>query len=90
MTLQQLTDLRRWHVAHRRSRPVEFHMLDSVFTIWLAGWLGVPAGLLLGQTAGWALGLALLLTPDAYVRLRRLLHRRGQLRCDWLVALPAR
>jgi hypothetical protein len=86
MTLQQLTVVKRWHVLHRRDRPVEFHAWDAVLTLWLLGWLGIPAELILWQLYGLVASAALLFAPGAYVSLRRHLHRRGRLRCDWLEA----
>ena len=88
MTLDQLAAMKAWHVAHRRQSPVEFHVCDAVLTLWLLGWTGVPAALLLDQP--WALLGCLLgfLTPGRYLRLRRRLHLRQRLRCDWLDALP--
>jgi hypothetical protein len=86
MTLQQLAVVKRWHVLHRRDRPVEFHTWDTVLTLWLLGWLGIPAELILWQLYGLAACAGLLFAPGAYVALRRRLHRSGRLRCDWLEA----
>jgi hypothetical protein len=86
MTLKQLTFVKRWHVLHGRTRPVEFHTWDAVLTLWLMGWLGVPAELILWQVYGLLVCGALLFVPSAYVGLRRRLHRSGRLRCDWLEA----
>jgi len=86
MTLQQMTVLKRWHVLHRRHRPVEFHTWDTVLTLWMIGWLGIPAELILWQLYGLFACAALLFAPGAYVTLRRRLHRSGRLRCDWLEA----
>jgi hypothetical protein len=49
--------------------------------------MGLPPALLLHWA--WAVGacVPLFFAPPLYVRLRRHLHRRGRLRCDWLVAL---
>ncbi|MEW6706676.1 MAG: hypothetical protein AB1430_17645 [Pseudomonadota bacterium] len=84
MTLQQLTVLKRWHVVHRREAPVEYHTWDAVLTLWLMGWMGIPAALILGQVYGLMLFTGLLAAPAAYVALRRRLHASGRLRCDWL------
>jgi hypothetical protein len=84
MTLQQLSVLKQWHVLHKRERPIEFHTWDAVLTLWLMGWLGVPAELILSQLYGLITCAALLLAPRAYVQLRRRLHHSGRLRCDWL------
>jgi hypothetical protein len=75
-------------VTHRRERPIEFHTWDAVLTLWLMGWLGVPAELLLWQVYGLAACAGLMLVPTGYVKLRRRLHASGRLRCDWLDALP--
>jgi len=58
-----------------------------VLTFWLAGWVGAPAAFLIH--AGWALAVcgALVFLPSGYVAVRRLLHRTGVLRCDWLRTL---
>jgi hypothetical protein len=86
MTVQQLSYVKRWHVLHRRQRPVEFHAWDSVLVLWLLGWIGLPAGLILWQPDGVLACAMLLAVPNAYIALRRRLHRSGRLRCDWLEA----
>ncbi|MEO8525572.1 MAG: hypothetical protein ABI460_12685 [Caldimonas sp.] len=87
MNLDQFSELRQWHLGHLREQPFEKHAWDMVLTLWLAGWVGAPAAFLIH--AGWALVLcgALLFLPSAYVALRRALHSRGVLRCDWIRAL---
>jgi hypothetical protein len=86
MTLQQMSTLRRWHVDHRHQHPVEFQLWDAVVMLCVLGCVGLPVSLLLGQTSA-ALGFAAAAAaPSAYVALRRSLHRRGRLRCDWLCA----
>jgi hypothetical protein len=87
MTLNQLVVLKQWHLAHRQERPVEFHAWEAVLTLWLFGWLAAPAALLLWRLPGLVLCIALMLAPRAYVELRRDLHRRRRLRCDWLYAV---
>ncbi|HET9644553.1 MAG TPA: hypothetical protein VFP68_14645 [Burkholderiaceae bacterium] len=87
MTLQQLSVVKQWHVAHRRERPVELHMWDAMLTLWLLGWFGIPAAVLLDQLYTVVLCGVLLYAPTLYVQLRRRLHAGGRLRCDWLVAL---
>lgn len=84
MTLAQLTMMKAWMVDHRWEAPLEYHTFDAVLTLWLMGWAGVPAGVLLD--AGWALMacVALFFTPRAYLALRRRLHEGRRLRCDWL------
>ena len=88
MTLHQLSVLKQWHVRHRREHPVEFHTWDAVLTLWLMGWLGVPAELILWQLYGLIACTGLLLAPGVSVSLRRRLHAQGRVRCDWLEALP--
>ena len=87
MTLRQMSSLKRWHLAHRERSPLEYHAWDTMLTLWLIGWMGVPPALLLHWT--WAVALCVLLyfAPPAYVRLRARLHRSGRLRCDWLPAV---
>lgn len=87
MTLQQLHAVKLWQLAHKPENPLEYHAWDGVLTAWMFGWMGEPAALILWWP-GMALGCALLfLTPTLYVALRRALHRRGRLRCDWLGTL---
>lgn len=87
MTLQQFQDLRRWHLREGRRHPVEHSLWDAVLTLWLLGWVGAPAALLLHL--GWAEAAcaSALFLPGAYVALRRRLHRARRLRCDWIGAL---
>ena len=86
MTLSQFQALKLWH-AHHRGHPLEKGAWDTVLTLWMMGWVGLPAALLLG--IGWAqvACLAALFLPGGYVSWRARLHRRGRLRCDWIVAL---
>jgi hypothetical protein len=87
MTLQQLHAIKLWHLAHKPENPLEYHTWDGVLTAWMVGWMGEPAALILWWPS-LAFGCALLfLTPGLYVALRRSLHRRGRLRCDWLAAI---
>ncbi|MCW7538680.1 hypothetical protein OOT46_12585 [Aquabacterium sp. A7-Y] len=89
MTLHQLHLLKRWHQAHKKDHPVEYHVYDLVLTAWVAGWAGAPAALLLEAPLGlFGCGL-LFLAPAFYIALRSRLHQAGRLRCDWLGALPA-
>jgi hypothetical protein len=87
MTVEQLAVLKRWHVAHRRNHPVEFHVWDLMLTCWVLGWMGLPAALIVAPPAG-LLCVLLFSAPTLYVGLRRSLHRRHRLRCDWLGAAP--
>ncbi|HJV68604.1 hypothetical protein [Ideonella sp.] len=92
MSFAQLTAMKAWMVAHRAGQPIEYHTCDAVLTLWLLGWMGAPAFIVLD--APWAVigCVALFFTPSAYLRLRRSLHLKGRLRCDWLDAVrhPAR
>jgi len=84
MTLAQLTTMKGWMVAHRAGRPVEYHAWDAVLTLWLMGWMGAPACLLLDDPWAVLACVALFFTPRGYLRLRTALHRQRRLRCDWL------
>ena len=84
MTLQQLASIKQWHLSHPLGHPVEHHVWDAMLASWVIGWTGLPAAWLLSSLALMGLCLSLLLLPGLYVRLRRRLHRRGRLRCDWL------
>ncbi|HYF16954.1 MAG TPA: hypothetical protein VEA40_03735 [Ramlibacter sp.] len=88
MTLSDLQRIKRWHVDHRDTHPVEYHAWDAVLTAWLMGWVGwLPA---FAFDALWAaplcmLGMAL---PNLYVGWRARADRQRRLRCDWLAAAP--
>ena len=86
MTLAQFHALKLWH-THHGGHPLEKSAWDTVLTLWMAGWMGLPPALLLD--AGWAqlACLAALFLPRSYVTWRAWLHRRGRLRCDWITAL---
>ena len=86
MTLNQFSDVRAWHLGHR-DRAIEFHVWNTVVTLWLLGWIGLPASALLQGRAAAVGAFGLCLLPGVYVRLRRRLHRAGWLRCDWIGAL---
>ena len=87
MTLHQFHELRLWHLRHWREQPVEKNLWDGVLTAWLVGWVGGPATLLIGMTWAEFACLALLFLPSLYVALRRRLHSRRLVRCDWVVVL---
>jgi hypothetical protein len=89
MTVKQLSAVKRWLAARRREQPMEYHMWDVVLTLWLLGWMGMPAEFVLGHLYGLAACAALLFAPNAYVKLRRRLHARGRVRCDWLPVTSA-
>ena len=84
MTLTQFQDLKAWHLRHWREQPLEKQAWDGVLTLWMIGWVGGPATLVLQQPALAAACLALLFLPNRYVALRRRLHIKHRLRCDWL------
>ncbi|MES2936436.1 MAG: hypothetical protein V4864_02065 [Pseudomonadota bacterium] len=92
MTLTELHRIKLWHVAHRRERPLEYHLWDAMLTLWLMGWVGwLPA---FAFDAVWATPLCLVgtLAPSLYVAWRMKAHRERRLRCDWaavLVPVPA-
>ncbi len=83
MTLHQLSCVKRWHVAHRRDHPIEYHAWDTVLMLWVLGFVGAPVELLMSQPLD-ALAVGLFVfVPSLYVRMRLQLHRRHKLRCDW-------
>jgi len=87
MTLDQFQDLRLWHQRHQHDHPLESHVWTAVLTLWLVGWVGTPtAWLAFGEVAALVVAV-LVLAPRAYVGWRERLHRRGRLRCDWIVVL---
>ncbi len=87
MTLAEFESLKTWHQRHWREQPLEKHAWDVVLTLWLAGWVGIPTAFVIH--AGWAevACFLLLFLPSVYVAVRRQLHRRRLVRCDWTAAL---
>ena len=90
MTLVQLSKLKAWMDAHRKGQPIEYHAWDAVLTLWLMGWMGAPAGLLLDDPWAVLACVALFFSPPGYWRLREMLHRRQRVRCDWLEVIEPR
>ena len=87
MTLGQFQSLKLWHSHHSRTQPLEKNTWEAVLTLWMMGWAGVPAAMLLGLVWAQAACLLLIFLPRVYVGWRARLHRRGRLRCDWITAL---
>ena len=88
MDLAGLQGIKRWQVGHRTTHPVEYHAWDCTLVLWLVGWIGLLPAFAFGTW--WTLGACFLgmALPDLYVASRAWLHRRGRVRCDWLVAVP--
>jgi hypothetical protein len=86
MTLQQFQSLKHWH-THHDNHPLERNVWDAVLTLWMCGWIGGAAALLLSAPWVWVACFALLFLPNAYVGWRARLHRQGRLRCDWITAV---
>lgn len=83
MTLDQLQRIKKWHVAHRADHPVEYHIWDTLLTVWVMGWVGwLPA---FAFDALWSFPLCAfaMAAPGLYVTWRLKAHRAGRLRCDW-------
>lgn len=87
MTLDQFHDLRQWHTRHWRDHPLEKQVWDIVLTLWLAGWVGGAASLVLALPLAAVVCLGLVFLPGLYVSLRMRLHKARRLRCDWIVVL---
>lgn len=87
MTLDQFHDLKLWRSRHRRDHPIENQLWDLVLTLWLVGWMGLLASLVLAQAWAIVLCIGLVALPNAYVELRKRLHSARRLRCDWIVVL---
>jgi len=84
MTLDELQRIKKWHVAHRRDRPIEYHLWDLMLTLWVMGWVGwLPAYALdkMWTLPLCALGIA---APSLYAMWRLKAHRARKVRCDWL------
>jgi hypothetical protein len=86
MRLRHFHAIKTWHGQHGR-HPVERSVWDAVLTVWLIGWIGAPTAFIIH--AGWAEAacLSVLFLPEVYIGMRRTLHRRRLLRCDWINAL---
>lgn len=84
MTLTQLNMLKCWHVAHRADHPVEGQVCDLVLSLWVTGWVGLVAAVILSALTLLPVLCAAAWAPDLYHATRRHLHRKGWLRCDWL------
>jgi hypothetical protein len=92
MKLQQLHDFKHWHMGHPHGHSVELGLCDMVLAAWVLGWMLLPVMFVLEALPMLPTSLLLTLAPSAYWALRRKLHQRGLLRCDWLhvVAPPTR
>lgn len=84
MDFAQLSAVKAWMQAHKAVQPIEYHAWDAVLTLWLMGWMGAPAFLLLDEPWEVLACVALFFVPPGYLRLRQRLHQRRRLRCDWL------
>jgi len=87
VTLDQFQALKQWHTRHRADHPLEKNIWELVLTLWIAGWVGGAATLVLDMPLATLLCIALLSLPHTYVSLRTRLHRARRLRCDWIDAL---
>lgn len=87
MTLAQYHSLKLWHLRHSHEHPVERETWDAVLMLWISGWVGGAAALILGAPLAEIACIALLFLPSTYVAFRAKLHRSGRLRCDWIIAL---
>jgi hypothetical protein len=87
MTLEQMSSIKRWHLGHRHRHPVEGLAWDLVLTLWVMSLPGVVVGLLIDSQPLSFACLTTAVLPSCYAGLRRVLHNRGLLRCDWLGAV---
>ena len=87
MRLQQYQELRIWHLREGRRHPVERTVWDTVLTLWMLGWVGSPTAFLVNAGGLECAGICAIFLPGIYVAIRRLLHRKRLLRCDWIAAL---
>lgn len=86
LSMERLQRIRQWHVAHRAEHPLEYHLWDTVLTLWVlavTGWL--PAYVFHAWWAVPLLALGLLL-PGVYVGWRAHAHALQRIRCEWLAA----
>lgn len=89
MSLDQMHSFKRWHMAHHHGHSVEFAICDTVLGAWVGGWILLLPLFLLQKFEYLPASLLLVMLPDLYFQLRRWLHVRQVLRCDWLDALRA-
>jgi uncharacterized membrane protein len=84
MQLAQMQRIKLWHVRHRRTQPLEYHLWDAVLTVWLMGWIGWLPAFAFGAVWITPLCLAGMAAPGLYVHWRARLDRQRRVRCDWL------
>ena len=90
MRLEDLQRIKRWHLAHRHTHPVEGSIWDTMLTLWLVGWVGWAPVYLFGLLWGLPLCVFAIAAPGLYVTWRLKAHRERRLRCDWsFAAIPA-
>jgi hypothetical protein len=87
MRLQQFQELKIWHLREGRRHPVEKAVWDGVLTLWVLGLVGSPTAFLIHTRWAEYAAICAIFLPGTYVGLRRWMHRRHWLRCDWIVAL---
>lgn len=91
MTLDDLHRIKKWHVAHRRTNPVECQIWDTMLTLWVVGWVGWLPVCACDVIWGLPLCFLAMAAPSLYVTWRLRAHRAKRLRCDWsYAAVPAR
>jgi len=84
LTLAGLQRIKRWHLDHQSSHPLEHQLWDAVLTLWVMGWAGWLPAFALDIPLAYPLCLFGMLVPQLYVRWRVHAHTHGRLRCDWL------
>lgn len=87
MGIRLIMSLHRWQLLHRLHRPLEAQVCVMLIFLWVLGWASLPTLVVLDQGEALPLSLAACLAPQAYISLRRHLHRLGRLRCDWIGSL---
>ena len=82
--LNEIQRIKRWHVSHRAEHPLEYHLWDTVLSIWMMGCVGFLPALVLDAWWAFPLLLAAFMAPHLYVHFRIRADRANRLRCDWL------
>jgi hypothetical protein len=91
VTLDDLQRIKRWHLAHRHTHPIESSIWDAMLTFWVAGWVGWFPTYVFGTVWDVPLLVFAIAAPSLYVAWRMKAHRTGRLRCDWVAAaIPVR